>query len=382
MLRAHFPSEADRLAGAGLVDAGAVLRGGFTPVVRRPVGTLPSGAHVLGMADVVVLNDPLTSQGSNNAIKSAAFYLDAVTNHHGPFDADWMERTFANFWRGWAHFATRWTNDWLRPLEPHQREALTAAAELPGVAERIAAGFDDARLFDPWWYDAGATEAFLAEQRAVAAGPFDPRDLRRALGQYATGVTVVTTVHDGQLFGMTANSFTSVSLNPPLVLWAAAKSSPSLAAFEAADAFAVNVLAADQHHLSRQFSTSGADKFEGVRLVAGRRAPAARGHGRPLRLPPPARRPRPPRRRRPRGLPRRGGGLRRPGRRAPGLPLRLLPPRHQAPRPLRDPPPFRREASSPPALSACRARSGLSARPASVDNSHALRTGGNVGPWT
>ena len=277
VLRAHFPSEADRLAGAGLVDAGAVLRGGFTPVVRRPVGTLPSGTQVLGMADVVVLNDPLTSQGSNNAIKSAAFYLDAVTNHHGPFDADWMERTFANFWRGWAHFATRWTNDWLRPLQPHQREALTAAAVLPGVAERIAAGFDDARLFDPWWYDAGATEAFLAEQRAVAAGPFDPRDLRRALGQYATGVTVVTTVHDGQLFGMTANSFTSVSLNPPLVLWAAAKSSPSLAAFEAADAFAVNVLAADQHHLSRQFSTSGTDKFEGVRLAPADGPPVLEG---------------------------------------------------------------------------------------------------------
>jgi flavin reductase (DIM6/NTAB) family NADH-FMN oxidoreductase RutF len=68
---------------------------------------------------------------------------------------------------------------------------------------------------------------------------------------------------------MTANSFTSVSLDPPIVLWAAAKSSPSLPAFEASDRFAVNVLASDQHHLSRQFSTSGADKFEGVDLVAG-----------------------------------------------------------------------------------------------------------------
>jgi flavin reductase (DIM6/NTAB) family NADH-FMN oxidoreductase RutF len=67
---------------------------------------------------------------------------------------------------------------------------------------------------------------------------------------------------------MTANSFTSVSLNPPLVLWAAAKSSPSLAAFEATDRFAINVLASDQHHLSRQFATSGSDKFEGVRLAA------------------------------------------------------------------------------------------------------------------
>jgi flavin reductase (DIM6/NTAB) family NADH-FMN oxidoreductase RutF len=66
---------------------------------------------------------------------------------------------------------------------------------------------------------------------------------------------------------MTANSFTSVSLNPPMVLWAAAKSSPSLAAFEASEDFVVNVLASDQHHLSRQFATSGSDKFEGVPLV-------------------------------------------------------------------------------------------------------------------
>lgn len=268
VLREWFPTEATRFADAELVDDGSVLRGGFRPVVRRPVGTLPSGAHVLGMADVVVLNDPLTSQGSNNAIKSASFYLDAIVNHHGAFDAGWMERTFANFWRGWAHFATRWTNAWLRPFDAHQRDALTAAAALPGVAERVAAGFDDARLFDPWWFDSRAAAAFVDEQRAVAAGPFDARDLRRALGQYATGVTVVTTHHDGRDYGMTANSFTSVSLNPPLVLWSAAKSSPSLVAFEAADRFAVNVLASDQHHLSRQFSTSGPDKFEGVRFAS------------------------------------------------------------------------------------------------------------------
>ena len=104
----------------------------------------------------------------------------------------------------------------------------------------------------------------LAAERAR----FDPQDLRRALGQYATGVTVVTTEDAaGNRWGMTANSFTSVSLNPPIVLWAAAKSSPSMPAFDRAERFAVNVLASDQHHLSRQFSTSGTDKFDGVRLV-------------------------------------------------------------------------------------------------------------------
>jgi flavin reductase (DIM6/NTAB) family NADH-FMN oxidoreductase RutF len=268
VLAEHFPAEAARLGEHRLVDERSVLNGRITPTVRRPVGVLPSGAHVLGMADVVVLNDPLTSQGSNNAIKSASFYLEAITAHGGPFDATWMQRTFENFWRGWAQWATEWTNSWLQPATPHQQEVVDAAATHQAIAERIAAGFDDARLFSPWWFEPEEAQAFLAAQRRAERSRFETSDLRRALGQYATGVTVVTTQDaQGRRWGMTANSFTSVSLNPPLVLWAAAKSSPSLPAFEAADRFAVNVLASDQHHLSRQFSTSGADKFDGVTLV-------------------------------------------------------------------------------------------------------------------
>ena len=269
VLGEHFSAEADRVADAALTDEHAVLRGGFAPVVRRPVGVLPSGAHVLGMADVVVLNDPLTSQGSNNAIKSASFYLEAITAHDGAFDAAWMQRSFDNFWRGWAQWATTWTNSWLQPSADHQRRVIDAAAEHPAIAARVAAGFDDARLFSPWWFDAAAAESFIAEQIAVEDSPFEARDLRRALGQFATGVTVVTTEDaDGQRWGMTANSFTSVSLHPPLVLWSAARSSPSLLAFEAGSHFAVNVLASDQHHLSRQFATSGSDKFDGVSVIA------------------------------------------------------------------------------------------------------------------
>ena len=266
----HFPSEAARLADAALVDDGSVLRGRITPAVRRPVGTLPSGAPVLGMADVVVLNDPLTSQGSNNAIKSASFYLEAIAAHEGAFDAGWMQRTFDNFWRGWAQWATEWTNSWLRPAAPHQRTVVDAAARHPAIAAQVAAGFDDARLFTPWWFDAEAAASFVAAAVRAEGARFDVRDLRRALGQYATGVTVVTTTDPaGERFGMTANSFTSVSLDPPLVLWAAGRDSPSLPAFEASERFAVNVLASDQHHLSRQFSTSGSDKFDGVRLLPG-----------------------------------------------------------------------------------------------------------------
>lgn len=99
---------------------------------------------------------------------------------------------------------------------------------------------------------------------------FDTRDFRRALGQFATGVTVVTTLAgDGRKVGMTVNSFSSVSLDPPLVLWSVARHAPSFQDFTTATHFGVNVLAAHQHHLCKQFATPSEDKFAGVKCVAG-----------------------------------------------------------------------------------------------------------------
>ncbi len=93
-----------------------------------------------------------------------------------------------------------------------------------------------------------------------------PQVLRAALGRFATGVTIITCRDAaGAPVGLTANSFASLSLDPPLVLWSLRKASGSLAAFEAAPHFAINVLAETQVDLSRRFASSVADKFaEGV----------------------------------------------------------------------------------------------------------------------
>nr|WP_169806359.1 flavin reductase family protein [Herbidospora sakaeratensis] len=94
------------------------------------------------------------------------------------------------------------------------------------------------------------------------------RSLREALGQFATGVAVITTATgEGERAGVTVNSFTSVSLDPPLVLWCLSNRAPSAPVFLKAGRFAVNVLAADQDHLSRRFATPSADKFAGVDLL-------------------------------------------------------------------------------------------------------------------
>ncbi len=98
----------------------------------------------------------------------------------------------------------------------------------------------------------------------------DERVLRDALGRFATGVTVVTTrAPDGGLRGVTANSFSAVSLDPPLVLWSLRRSAPSLQGFAASGHFAVNVLSADQEGLSRRFAQGHSDKFHGVAHAAG-----------------------------------------------------------------------------------------------------------------
>ncbi|MGE4239306.1 MAG: flavin reductase [Ramlibacter sp.] len=104
---------------------------------------------------------------------------------------------------------------------------------------------------------------------AQASAADERRAFRRALGHFATGVTVITAQCEGQLAGMTANSFSSVSLDPPLVLWSIDKSSHSLPLFERAEHFAVNVLAADQIDLASRFARSGADKFAGIGWRAG-----------------------------------------------------------------------------------------------------------------
>lgn len=94
---------------------------------------------------------------------------------------------------------------------------------------------------------------------------FDKHAFRSALGTFVTGVTIVTARDsDGDPVGLTANSFNSVSLDPPMVLWSLALSSGSLPVFRDAEGWAVHVLAADQQDMSNRFATSGADKFAGL----------------------------------------------------------------------------------------------------------------------
>ncbi len=111
-----------------------------------------------------------------------------------------------------------------------------------------------------------------SHQSEVDTTLMERAELRRAMGRFATGVTVVTTCDpSGKLEGVTSNSFSSVSLDPPLVLWSLAIRARSFAGFSAASHFVINVLALEQLKLSRHFSAPRADKMSGIDY--------RRGHG-------------------------------------------------------------------------------------------------------
>jgi len=98
----------------------------------------------------------------------------------------------------------------------------------------------------------------------------DARELRNIMGHFATGVTVITTRDvDGKPFGLTANAFSSLSLEPPMVLICVDKKVDCYACFEGSKVFAVNFLSEEQEHLSRRFATKGIEKFEGIPYKTG-----------------------------------------------------------------------------------------------------------------
>jgi len=104
----------------------------------------------------------------------------------------------------------------------------------------------------------------------------DPKEIRRVMGHFATGVTIITTCSaDGTPYGLTANAFTSLSLDPPLCLVCVDRKAESFAHFYDSRVFTVNVLTREQEELSNRFAKSGGDKFTSVATIPGH-------HGAPL----------------------------------------------------------------------------------------------------
>jgi len=169
ILQTFMPWEADRCGDVELTDDNGTLAGRFPPTVRGPVAELPSGRLVLGLADTVMLNDPITGQGSNNAAKMATAYLEAIRAHgDAPYDRAFMEQAFESFWDSYGQFTTAWTNALLSPPPEHVLKLLTAGNQSPAVAHRFVNGFDNPVDFFDWFMFPDKAEAYLSEVGAAA----------------------------------------------------------------------------------------------------------------------------------------------------------------------------------------------------------------------
>jgi len=169
ILQRFFPWEAERCRQIELTDKNGILVGRFPPTVRRPVAQLPSGALVWGLADAIMLNDPITGQGSNNAAKMATAYLEAIRRHGGRrYDRAFMEATFEEFWAAYGQFVCGWTNALLSPPPEHVLRLLTAGNRSPDLAHRFANGFNDPVDYFDWFMAPDKAQAYLAQVGAAA----------------------------------------------------------------------------------------------------------------------------------------------------------------------------------------------------------------------
>ncbi|HEX2642495.1 MAG TPA: styrene monooxygenase/indole monooxygenase family protein [Thermoanaerobaculia bacterium] len=163
------PWELEHFRDVKLIDRG-FRKAMITPIVREPVGTLPSGRIVMGIGDAIVLNDPIAGQGANCASKAAHFMTQRVLEREDRrFDAPWMQQSFDDFWERDAKFITAFSNMFLEPVTPAAKEVLLAGSMVPEIAEEFFDNFNDPQRFWPWIQDLHLARRHVAEK---SGGPW------------------------------------------------------------------------------------------------------------------------------------------------------------------------------------------------------------------
>jgi|GEM_PF-126036 len=159
-LKKHVPHEYERCQNISLTDNKAFLSGNITPTIRKPITQLGNGKYILGMGDCIVLNDPISGQGANAAIRCADIYLKAILNNQGHFDKDWMQATFNQYWE-FAQWPVMWSNMLLQEPKPYILDLLHKAEQSQCLADAIANGFDNIDQFAPALLNENNTKKFI-----------------------------------------------------------------------------------------------------------------------------------------------------------------------------------------------------------------------------
>lgn len=171
LLRRYSPEMFERVKDAVLADGNSRLIEELTPQVRNPVGVLPSGGKVLGMADVVVTMDPFVMQSWNNSTRCAQAYLHSIVEHGDrPFDEDFLVGTFERFWefglhnQQWSEMCSTWWDQGDMPT--YIGDLLAATVKYREIADRWIQGWDYPPDYANWLLDPELASAYIAEVRA------------------------------------------------------------------------------------------------------------------------------------------------------------------------------------------------------------------------
>jgi Styrene monooxygenase A putative substrate binding domain len=156
------PWDDDNVRDIELVSPKAWVQMSILPVVRKPVGMLPTGRHVLGIGDIVVTNDPVGAQGANLASKMAKFLAGRIMERAGgPFDADWMQLQADDFWEQDARYSYTLSSLLLDVTEPC-KELLVAATTSQATADEFFGAFDNPQTLWPWIEGAAAVREHVS----------------------------------------------------------------------------------------------------------------------------------------------------------------------------------------------------------------------------
>jgi hypothetical protein len=167
LLLEQFPWEGQLYGNAEPTDARSSLVGAFPTTIRRPYAEVAPGSYVFGIGDVVVVNDPISGQGANNAAQAASLYFSAILDRGGaPFTPEWMQHTFDSLWAQVRH-SVMLTEMLLEPMPQHAQQVLGAAAEFQEIADRFAGVFPDPATVLDFLADPAQAAAYL-EQVAAA----------------------------------------------------------------------------------------------------------------------------------------------------------------------------------------------------------------------
>lgn len=164
IIKQYIPDDAHHIEGAELIDDRAWLNGSYVPIVRKPVGKLPSGNSVMLVGDTVVLNDPYTGQGANNASHMANVILKNIRKKtDNDFGDHWITDVFEESWNSNGRYATEFTNAMMDKPLPGMMEIVGAATQHPQIADMFIQNFADPIKFWPWIEDAEAARKVVEE---------------------------------------------------------------------------------------------------------------------------------------------------------------------------------------------------------------------------